>query len=93
MGSGYVDGTLRLYPYDASAPAIVGTGKFVQSCAVDRYHFTPDGLMYFGETLWDFMDMAQTIGVAPRDDSWQFKSLMRLTALPGHVQRIRDRIR
>lgn len=73
--------------------AIVGTGKFVQSCAVDRCHFTPDGLMYFGETLWDFMDMAQTIGVVPRNGSWQFKSLTRLSAVPGHVQRIRNRIR
>jgi hypothetical protein len=92
MGSGYVDGTLRLYPYDDAAPGLTGTGKFVQSCAVDRYHFNSDGLMYFGETLWDFMDMAQSVGLVPRDDSRQFKLLMRVAALPGLVQKTRNRI-
>ena len=90
MGSGYFDGTLRLYPYDETAPAMRGAGVFVQSCAVDRYHFTPDGLMYFGETLWDFMDMAQSTGLVPRDDSWQFKALMRMSGLPSLVQRVRN---
>ncbi|MFD4459280.1 nuclear transport factor 2 family protein [Nocardia sp. NPDC058480] len=92
MGSGFFDGTLRLYPYDDTAPALQGMGTFVQACAVDRYHFTPDGLMYFGETLWDFMDMAQTAGIAPRDDSWQFKAIMQAARLPGLAQRLRGRV-
>ncbi|MGV0806594.1 nuclear transport factor 2 family protein [Mycolicibacterium setense] len=91
MGSGYFDGTLRLYPYDDTAPALTGKGNFVQSCAVDRYHFNADGLMYFGETLWDFIDVAQSTGMVPRDDSWQFKALMRVSQIPSVVQRIRSR--
>lgn len=90
MGSGFFDGTLRMYPYDDTAPSLTGRGTFVQATAVDRYHFTPDGLMYFGETLWDFMDMAQTSGLAPRDDSWQFKAILQATRFPGLAQRIRS---
>ncbi|WP_024794025.1 nuclear transport factor 2 family protein [Tomitella biformata] len=92
MGSGYFDGTLRLYPYDDTAPALTGAGNFVQACAVDRYHFSPDGLMCFGETLWDFMDMAQSAGIAPRDDSWQFKALMQAARLPALGNRLRRRV-
>ncbi len=92
MGSGYFDGTLRLYPYDTGASSLTGSGNFVQSCAVDRYHFNADGLMYFGETLWDFMDMAQSVGLVPRDDSPQFKMLMRAAGLPVLIQKARGRI-
>lgn len=82
MGSGFFDGTLRLYPYDESAPALEGNGAFIQGCATDRYHFNSDGLMTFGETLWDFMDMAQASGLAPRDDSMAFRTAIKAAQIP-----------
>lgn len=92
MGSGYMDGTLRLYPYDESAPALVGNGAFIQGCAVDRYHFNSDGLMTFGETLWDFMDMAQSAGLVPRDDSPVFRSAIKVAQIPRKLgNRLRRR--
>jgi len=92
VGSGHFSGKLRLYPYDETAPAIHGIGTFVQCTAVDRYHFNADGLLYEGETLWDFLDATQSAGVLPRDDSWQFRLLMGASKLPAAVQRLRGRL-
>lgn len=81
VGSGHWDGPLRLYPYDETAPAIPGTGQFVQITAVDRYHFDSSGRMAEGETLFDILDAAQVSTLLPRDDTWQFHALMRAAAV------------
>ncbi len=88
IGSGHWDGPLRLYPYDDGAPAIPGTGRFVQVSAVDRYHFTEDGLMSHGETLFDIIDGLQSSLLLPRDDSWQFRSMMSATGLGVSVRKL-----
>lgn len=75
-GSGHFSGHLKFYPYDDSAPVLHGNGTFVQCIAVDRYHFNKDGLMYEGETLWDFIDATQSAGIMPSADSWLFRALM-----------------
>ncbi|NNH69438.1 nuclear transport factor 2 family protein [Nocardia uniformis] len=82
IGSGHFDGSLRFYPYDESAPSVHGVGTFVQCSAVDRYHFTPDGLMYEGETLFDLLDGLQSAGVVPAEDSWQFRAITQASRLP-----------
>ncbi|HSV40372.1 MAG TPA: nuclear transport factor 2 family protein [Nocardioidaceae bacterium] len=87
-GSGHFDGSLRLYPYDDSAPAIQGNGAFVQCTAVDRYHFTPDGRMYEGETLFDIVDAVQTAGILPSDQSWQFHLMMQATKIPSLANKV-----
>jgi len=92
LGSGHFDGVLRLYPYDETAPKLHGVGTFVQCAAVDRYHFDAEGRMYEGETLFDFIDATQSAGVLPRDDSWQFHALMRASAMPGALHRLRSRL-
>lgn len=91
VGSGHWDGPLRLYPYDDTAPAIHGNGRFIQCTAVDRYHFNEDGLMEEGETLYDFLDATQRGGVLPRDDSWQFRALMSASRIPALVRRFTSR--
>lgn len=92
IGSGHWDGPLRLYPYDDSAPVIHGTGTFVQCSAVDRYHFNADGLMEEGETLYDFLDAAQSAGILPRDDSPALKLLFGASKVPATVARLRRRV-
>ncbi|MBJ7328624.1 MAG: hypothetical protein JHC95_01935 [Solirubrobacteraceae bacterium] len=92
IGSGHWDGPLRMYPYDKSAPAIQGNGRFVQCPAIDRYHFNADGLMQEGETLYDFLDATQRGGVLPADDSWQFKLLMGASKIPAAVQDVRRKV-
>ncbi len=89
MGSGHWIGPLRVYPYDETAPAIYGTGIFVQAAAIDRYHFTKDGLMYEGETLFDAFDATQSAGILPPDDSWPFHMLMKASRLPGILRKLR----
>ena len=91
VGSGHWDGPLRLYPYDDTAPAIHGSGRFIQCTAVDRYHFDDNGLMEEGETLYDFLDATQRGGVLPRDDSWQFRALMSASRIPALVRRLTSR--
>ncbi len=76
IGSGHFSGTLRFHPYDKNAPALHGNGTFVQCVAVDRYHFDKEGLMYEGETLWDFLDATQSAGVMPSSESWVFRALL-----------------
>lgn len=76
VGSGHFSGSLRFHPYDESAPVLHGAGTFVQCTAVDRYHFNADGLMYEGETLWDFIDATQSAGLMPSADSFAFKGLL-----------------
>jgi hypothetical protein len=85
LGSGHWDGPLKVYPYDDSAPALVGNGTFVQCTAVDRYHFNTDGLMYEGETLFDAFDATQSAGIMPGPDSWQFSTLLRAAGLATTV--------
>ncbi|MGV9713654.1 nuclear transport factor 2 family protein [Gordonia sp. NPDC003424] len=92
MGSGHWSGPLRLYPYDDTAPTIYGNGRFIQAPAVDRYHFNADRLMAEGETLYDFLDAVQRAGVLPRDDSWQFRTLMGASKIPAITRRIRQRL-
>jgi hypothetical protein len=91
IGSGHWTGPLRLYPYDETAPAIQGTGLFVQCTAIDRYHFNQDRRMYEGETLFDAFDATQSAGILPRDDSWQFHALMKATKLLVTLRNIRQR--
>ena len=93
IGSGHFSGSLRFYPYDGSAPTIHGVGTFVQCTAVDRYHFTRDGLMYEGETLFDLLDATQSAGVLPGDDSATFKLLMSASRLPRFVADVRRTLR
>ena len=83
MGSGHFDGSLRLYPYDDTAPVIHGNGRFVQCPAVDRYHFNKDGLLQEGETLYDLLDALQRTRILPRDDSWQFRTLFAASKVPA----------
>ncbi|MBF6248969.1 nuclear transport factor 2 family protein [Nocardia farcinica] len=92
LGSGHWTGPLRLYPYDDSAPTLYGTGRFIQAPAVDRYHFTEDGLMAEGETLYDFLDGVQRAGILPRDDSRPFRALMAASKIPAMAQRVGRRI-
>lgn len=87
LGSGHWDGPLRVHPYDDSAPAIPGTGAFVQCVAVDRYHFNAEGLMCEGETLFDAFDAVQTSGLLPGPRSWQFNGLLRAVGLATAVGR------
>ena len=51
-----------------------------------------DGRMYEGETLFDAFDATQSAGILPRDDSWQFRVLMKFSRLPGILRKIRQRI-
>lgn len=88
-GSGHFSGSLRFSPYDDTAPVLHGNGTFVQCVAVDRYHFNKDGLMYEGETLWDFIDATQTAGVLPSHDSWQFKAIMNASKIPLTISKAR----
>ncbi|MGW0057447.1 hypothetical protein A5780_26975 [Nocardia sp. 852002-20019_SCH5090214] len=92
VGSGHWDGPLRLYPYDDTAPAIPGTGRFVQVSAVDRYHFDSSGRMFEGETLFDILDGLQSSMLLPRDDSWQFHALMRTAAAGATVRKTLGRL-
>lgn len=92
IGSGHWSGALRLYPYDETAPAIQGTGNFVQCTAVDRYHFTEDGKMYEGETLFDVLDATQTAGILPGDDSRMFHALLKTTKLMPSLENIKQKI-
>jgi len=92
IGSGHWTGPLRVYPYDETAPAIYGTGIFVQAAAIDRYHFTSDGRLYEGETLFDAFDATQSAGILPRDDSWQFHALTKASRLPGILCKFRQRV-
>jgi hypothetical protein len=89
IGSGHWDGPLRLYPYDDSAPALHGDGRFIQCPAVDRYHFNQDGLMEEGETLYDAFDVTQRAGILPGDGSWQFRALLAASKLPALANRFR----
>jgi hypothetical protein len=89
IGSGHWDGPLRLYPYDDSAPALHGDGRFIQCPAVDRYHFNQDGLMEEGETLYDAFDVTQRAGILPGDGSWQFRALLAAAKLPALANRFR----
>lgn len=75
-GSGHFSGSLKFYPYDDSAAVLHGNGTFVQCVAIDRYHFNKEGKMYFGETLWDFIDATQSAGILPAGDSKVFRTLM-----------------
>lgn len=75
-GSGHFSGNLKFYPYDDSSAVLHGNGTFVQCVAIDRYHFNKDGLMYEGETLWDFIDATQSAGILPSADSRIFRALM-----------------
>ncbi len=92
IGSGHFSGALRFYPYDDSAPQLHGTGIFVQATAVDRYHFTPDGRMYEGETLFDFIDATQSAGILPGGESWQFKAMMKASRLPGLLREAKGKL-
>ncbi len=92
IGSGHFSGSLRFYPFDETAPVIHGVGTFVQCTAVDRYHFNADGLMYEGETLWDFIDATQSAGILPADDSWLFKVLMSASRIPRITQKIKRHV-
>ncbi|MBB5915180.1 hypothetical protein BJY24_004047 [Nocardia transvalensis] len=76
-GSGHVVGPLKLYPYGGDCVEIPGNGGFVQCTAVDRYHFTPEGLMSEGETLYDLLDALQTAGIAPSAGSRSLRYLLR----------------
>ncbi|WP_433564494.1 nuclear transport factor 2 family protein [Nocardia sp. CA-151230] len=89
LGSGHWRGPLRLYPYDRTAPALHGDGRFIQCPAVDRYHFTAAGLMAEGETLYDAFDVTQRAGILPRDDSRAFRALLAATKLPALLGRLR----
>lgn len=88
-GSGHVSGSLKFHPYDDTAPVLHGNGTFVQCVAVDRYHFNKDGLMYEGETLWDFIDATQSAGILPAGDSTVFRALMRASKLARYGARAR----
>ena len=92
IGSGHFSGSLRLYPFDETAPVLHGIGTFVQCTAVDRYHFNADRLLYEGETLWDFIDATQSAGILPADDSWQFRTLMGASRLAGMAQWARQHV-
>lgn len=89
LGSGHWTGPLRLYPYDEKAPTLYGTGAFIQSHGIDRYHFNKDGLMYEGDTSYDIFEATQCAGILPRDDSWQFRALMKTTKLLGALRKIK----
>lgn len=92
IGSGHFSGNLRLYPYDDTAPVLYGNGAFVQCAAVDRYHFNSDGLMYEGETLWDFIDATQSAGIMPSAESPLFRSLMGASRLVRAWKQTKERI-
>ena len=92
IGSGHFSGSLRFYPFDDTAPVLHGAGMFVQCTAVDRYHFNKDGLMYEGETLWDFIDAAQSSGILPSENSWIFKTLMKSSRLAGILQKAKQHV-
>lgn len=87
VGSGHWDNPLRLYPYDETAPAIPGTGKFVQVTAVDRYHFDGSGRMAEGETLFDILDAAQSATLLPHDSNWKFRTMMKAAGLSNTARR------
>lgn len=92
IGSGHFSGRLRFYPYDDTAPVLYGLGTFVQCTAVDRYHFNSDGLMYEGETLWDFIDATQSAGILPADDSRLFRAIMGASRFASMAKRARQYI-
>lgn len=81
-GSGHWEGPLLFYPYKKYSPGLWGTGQFIQCTAVDRYHFNAEGLMTHGETLFDIIDGAQSVGQLPGGDSWQFKMMLNASRIP-----------
>ncbi len=92
IGSGHFSGSLRFYPFDETAPVLHGLGMFVQCTAIDRYLFNADGLMYEGETLWDFIDATQSAGIMPADDSWLFKTAMGATKFVRMAKNVKQSI-
>ncbi|MCE5292638.1 MAG: ester cyclase [Nocardiaceae bacterium] len=85
-GSGHLVGPLKLHPYTEDAASIPGNGAFVQFTATDRYHFTPDGRMYEGDTLYDALGGMQVAGLLPHPNSKTFKAGMRAAGLATKVQ-------
>jgi len=92
-GSGHWTGPLRFYPYRKDSPALWGTGNFIQGTAVDRYHFTADGKLREGETLFDFIDGAQNAGILPSGDSWQLNTMFRASRIPHYLAKAKRRLR
>jgi len=92
LGSGHWSGPLRLYPYDESAPALYGTGMFIQCHGIDRYHFNREGRMYEGDTSYDIFEATQAVGIMPSDDSWAFHAMLKSTKLIGTLRNLRQKI-
>lgn len=89
VGCGHWDEPLRMYPFTPGSKGIPGNGVFTQLYPVDRYHFTADGVMSHGETLWDPLDALQLIKALPSDESLVFKSLVVAGGVVSTASRLR----
>lgn len=77
-GCGRWENPLRMWPYTADAPAIPGTGGYIQLNPVDRYHLNPKTRKVFkGETLWDPLESLQIQRLFPADTSLAFKAMIK----------------
>lgn len=92
VGCGHWDEPLRMYPFTPGSKGIPGNGVFTQLYPVDRYHFTPDGVMSHGETLWDPLDALQLIKALPSDESLVFKSLVKAGSVASVATRVRHKL-
>ncbi len=92
VGCGHWDAPLRMYPFTPGSKGIPGNGAFTQLYPVDRYHFTPDGVMSHGETLWDAVGALQLIKALPSDESLAFKGMAAAGSVASTASRIRRRL-
>lgn len=64
--------------------------KYKDPTALGRDHFNPNGLMYEGETLWDFINATRSAGIMPSDESWIFRKLIGVSGYLGVVQQLKQ---
>lgn len=58
----------------------------------DRYHFNADDLIYEGESIWDFIDAAQSSGNRPSAEGWPFRALMDASRFAGLARQIKQQL-
>ncbi len=78
VGCGHWDNPLRMYPFTPGAPAIPGTGAYIQGYPVDRYHLdAKTHKVVRGETLYDPFELLQIQKLMPADTSLAFKAMVK----------------
>ncbi len=91
-GCGHWDEPLRMYPWTKNARALPATGAFMRAVAVDRYHFSPEGRIIRGETLWDAFEGLQMSSVLPSDTSLAFNAMLTVGNWTSRATRLRRKL-